>query len=124
MALVAQSQNTVSIADFMSRRYGRSRGLASLVALIAVIAGVPYLALQYKAVTLSLNVLTGRELQQGLFGDPALYVAVIMALFSILFGTRQVDATEHRPGLMLAVAFESFIKLRSEERRVGKENRR
>lgn len=111
MALVAQSQNTVSIADFMSRRYGRSRGLASLVALIAVIAGVPYLALQYKAVTLSLNVLTGRELQQGLFGDPALYVAVIMALFSILFGTRQVDATEHRPGLMLAVAFESFIKL-------------
>src|SRR5690625_2450943 len=111
MALVAQSQNTVSIADFMSRRYGRSQGLASLVALIAVIAGVPYLALQYKAVTLSLNVLTGRELQQGLFGDPALYVAVIMALFSILFGTRQVDATEHRPGLMLAVAFESFIKL-------------
>lgn len=111
MALVAQSQNTVSIADFMSRRYGRSQGLASLVALIAVIAGVPYLALQYKAVTLSLNVLTGREIQQGLFGDPALYVAVIMALFSILFGTRQVDATEHRPGLMLAVAFESFIKL-------------
>lgn len=111
MALVAQSQNTVSIADFMSRRYGRSQGLASLVALIAVIAGVPYLALQYKAVTLSLNVLTGRELQQGLFGDPALYVAIVMALFSILFGTRQVDATEHRPGLMLAVAFESFIKL-------------
>src|SRR5690625_6348327 len=106
MALVAQSQNTVSIADFMSRRYGRSRGLASLVALITVIAGVPYLALQYKAVTLSLNVLTWRELQQGLFGDPALYVAVIMALFSILFGTRQVDATEHR---------------RSEERRVGKD---
>jgi len=111
LALVAQSQNTVSIADLISRRYGRSQGLASLVALIAVIAGVPYLALQYKAVTLSLNVLTGRELQQGLFGDPALYVAVIMALFSILFGTRQVDATEHRPGLMLAVAFESFIKL-------------
>lgn len=111
LALVVQSQNTVSIADLISRRYGRSQRLASLVALIAVIAGVPYLALQYKAVTLSLNVLTGRELQQGLFGDPALYVAVIMALFSILFGTRQVDATEHRPGLMLAVAFESFIKL-------------
>src|SRR5690625_1074113 len=111
MALVAQSQNTVSIADFISRRYGRSQGLASLVALIAVIAGVPYLALQYKAVTLSLNVLTGRELQKGLFGAPSLSVAVIMALFSILFGPRQVDATEHRPGLMLAVAFESFIKL-------------
>ncbi|NLJ61797.1 MAG: hybrid sensor histidine kinase/response regulator [Alcaligenaceae bacterium] len=111
LALVAQSQNTVSIADFMASRYGRSQRLAGLVALIAVIAGVPYLALQYKAVTLSLTVLTGKEIQATIFGDPALYVAIIMALFSILFGTRQVDATEHRPGLMLAVAFESLVKL-------------
>lgn len=111
LALVAQSQNTVSIADFMASRYGRSQRLAGLVALMAVIAGVPYLALQYKAVTLSLTVLTGKEIQSTILGDPALYVAVLMALFSILFGTRQVDATEHRPGLMLAVAFESLVKL-------------
>lgn len=111
LALVAQSQNTVSIADFMASRYGRSQRLAGMVALVAVIAAIPYLALQYKAVTLSLGILTGRDIQNTILGDPALYVAILMALFSILFGTRQVDATEHRPGLMLAVAFESLVKL-------------
>jgi Na+/proline symporter len=111
LALVAQSQNTVSIADFMASRYGRSQRLAAMVAGIAVVAAVPYLALQYKAVALSLSVLAGTEFHAGLLGDPALYVAILMALFSILFGTRQVDATEHRPGLMLAVAFESVVKL-------------
>jgi len=111
LGLIAQSQNTVSIADFMASRYGRSQRLAALVALMSVIACIPYLALQYKAVSLSLNALTGQEFQRGLFRDPALYIALIMAIFAILFGTRQVDATEHRPGLMLAVAFESFVKL-------------
>ncbi|AYN21364.1 PAS domain-containing hybrid sensor histidine kinase/response regulator [Alcaligenes aquatilis] len=111
LALVAQSQNTVSIADFMASRYGRSQRLAAMVAGIAVVAAVPYLALQYKAVALSLSVLAGTEFHASFLGDPALYVAILMALFSILFGTRQVDATEHRPGLMLAVAFESVVKL-------------
>lgn len=111
LSLVAQSQNTVSIADFMASRYGRSQRLAALVAFMAVIACVPYLALQYKAVSLSLDTLTGRDFKRSLLQDPTLYIAVIMALFSILFGTRQVDATEHRPGLMLAVAFESLVKL-------------
>ncbi|PWF23300.1 PAS domain-containing hybrid sensor histidine kinase/response regulator [Corticimicrobacter populi] len=111
LALIAQSQNTVSIADFIASRYGRSQRLAAIVAVIAIIAAIPYLALQYKAVAISLGVLGGVEMLSTTFGDPALYVAALMALFSILFGTRQVDATEHRPGLMLAVAFESLVKL-------------
>ena len=111
MARVAQSQNTVSIADFIASRYGRSQTLAALVASIALIAAVPYLALQYKAVAISLGVLTGQAQDGPALGDPALYVAALMALFAILFGTRQVDATEHRPGMMLAVALESLVKL-------------
>ena len=111
LALIAQSQNTVSIADFIASRYGRSQPLAALVATIALIAAVPYLALQYKAVALSLQVLGGGRMPTGTFSDPALYVALLMALFAILFGTRQVDATEHRPGMMLAVALESVVKL-------------
>lgn len=111
LALIAQSQNTVSIADFIASRYGRSQRLAAMVATIALIAAVPYLALQYKAVAISLDVLAGAGMSSTTFGDPALIVAILMALFSILFGTRQVDATEHRPGLMLAVAFESLVKL-------------
>ncbi|MCW5582264.1 MAG: hybrid sensor histidine kinase/response regulator, partial [Luteimonas sp.] len=94
MALVAQTQNTVSIADFIASRYGRSQPLAALVASIALIAAVPYLALQYKAVAISLGVLGGVDPQGPALGDPALYVAALMALFAILFGTRQVDATE------------------------------
>ncbi|MEP6907526.1 MAG: PAS domain-containing hybrid sensor histidine kinase/response regulator [Pseudoxanthomonas sp.] len=112
LALIARSQNTVSIADFISSRYGRSRRLAALVTVIALIGVVPYLALQYKAVALSLGVLTGQGAEQtGFFTDPALYVALLMALFATLFGTRQVDATEHHHGMMLAIALESLIKL-------------
>lgn len=111
LALIARSQNTVSIADFIASRYGRSQRLAALVALIALLAAVPYQALQYKAVALSLDVLTGPTRSNSLLGDPALYVAILMAVFSVMFGTRQVDATEHRPGLILAVAFESLVKL-------------
>ncbi|WP_242112004.1 hybrid sensor histidine kinase/response regulator [Luteimonas aquatica] len=111
LALIAQSQNTVSIADFIAARYGRAQRLAALVALIALIAAVPYLALQYKAVAISLAVLGGYDAATSTLGDPALYVAALMALFAILYGTRQVDASEHRPGMMLAIALESLVKL-------------
>jgi len=111
LALIARSENVVSIADFISSRFGRSRRLAALVALIALIGVVPYLALQYKAVAMSLQVLSGDSSGGSLLTDPALYVALLMALFAILFGTRQVDATEHHHGMMLAIALESMIKL-------------
>lgn len=113
LALIARSENTVSIADFISSRYGRSRRLAALVTVIALIGVVPYLALQYKAVAMSLGVLTGQAggSAHGFFSDPALYVALLMALFAALFGTRQVDATEHHHGMMLAIALESMVKL-------------
>ncbi len=112
LALIARSQNTVSISDFISARYGRSRRLAALVTVIALVGILPYLALQYKAVAMSLAVLTGGDLShQPVAADPALYVALIMALFAALFGTRQVDATEHHHGMMLAIALESVVKL-------------
>ena len=112
LALIAHSQNTVSIADFISARYGRSRRLAAMVAVIALIGVIPYVALQYKAVAMSLSVLAGQDPGQGgLFTDPALYVALLMALFAALFGTRQVDATEHHHGMMLAISLESLVKL-------------
>ena len=111
LALVAQSQKIVSISDFMASRYERSQRLAGLVTIVALVAVVPYLALQFKAVTMRIGVFIGQEISSIIFGDPALYVAALMALFVIVFGTRQADATEHRPGLMLAIAVESLIKL-------------
>ncbi|THJ34887.1 hybrid sensor histidine kinase/response regulator [Lampropedia aestuarii] len=111
LALIARNHNTVSLADFVASRFGRSQRLAALITLIALVAAVPYLALQYKAVVSSLAILADIDISPSTWGDPAFYVAAIMALFAILFGTRQVNATEHRPGLMLAVALESIVKL-------------
>lgn len=111
LATVARAQKTVSIADFIASRFGRSQRLAALVTVVALVAAVPYLALQYKAVASSLAVLAGMESTPARFADPAFYIAAIMALFAILFGTRRADASEHRPGLMLAVALESVVKL-------------
>ena len=46
-----------------------------------------------------------------MLGDTALWIAALMALFAILFGTRHIDATEHHQGLVAAIAFESVVKL-------------
>ncbi len=109
LVLVARQRNITSIADFIGARFGKSHGLAALVAIIAVIAVVPYLALQFKAVAMSYAVLGGPGAPQ--FGDSALWCAILLATFAILFGTRTIDATEHHHGMMLAIAVESLIKL-------------
>ncbi|MBS0376321.1 MAG: PAS-domain containing protein [Proteobacteria bacterium] len=109
---VARARNITSIADFVSSRFGKSPGLAALVSLLALFAAVPYLALQYKAVAASVDVLTGTSGGGSPWGiDTALGIALLMALFAALFGTRRVAASEHHEGLMLAIAFESLVKL-------------
>lgn len=110
LVLISGEHRIVSIADFLSSRYGRAPGLAALVAAVALIAAVPYVALQFKAVALSVSVLAPGS-EKALPGDPALYVALLLAVFAILFGTRRIDATEHHRGMVLAVALESLVKL-------------
>lgn len=110
--LVSKQQNITTISDFISSRYGKSQSLAILVTVIAVMGTVPYLAMQLKAVAISFNALTETAPDAISSGaDTALFVALVMAVFAILFGTRHIDATEHHQGLVLAVAFESMIKL-------------
>lgn len=112
---LAKAQNITSIADFIAARYGKSQGVAALVALVAIIGSLPYIALQLKAVSASLVAMLGDFEGLGIhypvIGDLALFVAVAMAVFAVLFGTRHIDATEHQEGLMLAVATESIVKL-------------
>ncbi|RTE66856.1 PAS domain S-box protein [Amphritea opalescens] len=110
--LVSKQQNTTSIADFISSRYGKSQALAVLVTIIAVFGTIPYIAMQLKAVAISYDAIAPgatEALSKG--NDTALFVALLMALFTILFGTRHIDATEHHEGMVLAVAFESIVKL-------------
>ena len=111
LVLISDEQRITSIADFLSSRYGRAPGLAAVVALLALIAAIPYVALQFKAVADSIQVLAGAPANPSLLADPALYTALLLAVFSILFGTRQIDATEHHHGMVLAIALESLVKL-------------
>ena len=107
---VSRRERITSVADFVAARYGRDRTLAVAVTLIATCGIIPYIALQLKAINQTFNTLTAAS-GGAAVGDTAIYVAATLALFAILFGTRHVDATEHHPGMMLAVAFESVVKL-------------
>ncbi|UYO00138.1 MAG: sodium:solute symporter [Devosia sp.] len=106
-----------SVADLLSSRFGKSNRLGVLVTCIAVIGIAPYIALQLKAVTSSIQAVAGSsEFGRGsLRGIDdvglALGVAAGMALFTILFGTRHVDAKEHHHGVVAAIAFEAVVKL-------------
>jgi Na+/proline symporter/signal transduction histidine kinase/ActR/RegA family two-component response regulator len=113
---LAKAQNITSIADFIAARYGKAQTVAGTVALIAIVGTIPYIALQLKAVSSSLTTILvhigpASGAMQPVLGDIALYVAMAMAIFAVLFGTRHIDATEHQDGLMLAIATESIVKL-------------
>jgi Na+/proline symporter/signal transduction histidine kinase len=110
---LAKSQNITSVADFLAARYGKSQAVAAIVTIIAVAGTLPYIALQLKAVALSVDTLLGaRSIKHlNLPTDTAFIIALTMAAFAVLFGTRHIDATEHQEGLIVAVAAESLVKL-------------
>ena len=104
---IGRAYRITSIADLISSRYGKSPSLAVLVTIIAVIAITPYIALQLQSVTNSYQVIAG--------GDDgtttAFWIAAGMALFTILFGTRNLDANERHHGVVAAIALEAIVKL-------------
>jgi signal transduction histidine kinase len=119
MVRVSKAQRITSIADFISSRYGKSRLLGGLVTIIAVIGVVPYIALQLKAISRSFSILLeypriempdpSRALP--FWADTAFIVALLLAVFTIIFGTRHLDASERHEGMVAAIAFESVFKL-------------
>lgn len=116
MVRLSKAERITSVADFLGARYGKSISVAAVAAIILVVGTVPYIALQLKAVSGSVVTLISHySLAEA--GEPAssgeisILIAVTLAVFTILFGTRHADATEHQHGLMLAVALESIIKI-------------
>ncbi|MBX9811904.1 MAG: histidine kinase [Burkholderiales bacterium] len=116
---ISKANRITSIADFIASRYGKSQILGGLVTIILVIGIVPYIALQLKAISTSFSIIlkypevvmpdkAGAPL---FLGDNTFYIAMLLAAFTILFGTRHLDATERHEGLVAAVAFESLVKL-------------
>jgi Na+/proline symporter/CheY-like chemotaxis protein len=108
---ISKRQNLTSIADFIAARYGKVQSLAVLVTIIATVGSVPYIALQLKAVVNGFSIVSNYSVSGGAEYDTAFVVAVALAVFAILFGTRKIDVTEHHEGMMLAIAFESIVKL-------------
>lgn len=100
-----------SIADFISLRYGNGRSLGALVAVVCILAVVPYIGLQIKAISETFHQLSQTPESKNIFADTATYVVIIIALFSSYYGTRYVDASEKRPGIISALAAESFLKI-------------
>ncbi|NSY16124.1 PAS domain-containing hybrid sensor histidine kinase/response regulator [Neorhizobium sp. AL 9.2.2] len=113
---LAKAEKLTSVADFVAARYGKNSTVAMIVAIIALVASVPYIALQLKAVSSSVAVMVNPS-DYGIgsgnlhFIDLALIVTLLMAGFAVMFGTRHTDATEHQDGLILAVAMESVVKV-------------
>jgi Na+/proline symporter len=116
---ISKQNRITSLADFIASRYGKSALLGGLVTVIAVIGILPYISLQLKAVSNSFTILVQYPeivmptsvLDSPIRDDTALWVAMILAAFTIAFGTRHLDAAEHHQGMVAAIAFESLVKL-------------
>ncbi|WP_258405761.1 hybrid sensor histidine kinase/response regulator [Shewanella mangrovisoli] len=105
---IIKSQNLTSIADFIACRFDRSPKIAASVAMVSLFGTIPYIALQLRAISTSFDLLTG-TFQSGI--STAFIVTIVLIIFSILFGTRQLSASKQNQGLVLAIAFSSIVKL-------------
>jgi len=105
---ISKQQNLTSIADFIACRYDRSPLIAATVTLVALLGTIPYIALQLRAISTSFDLVTG-SYQSGI--STTFVVTVVLILFSILFGARQVVVNKQNQGLVLAIAFSSIVKL-------------
>lgn len=108
---IGRSQRITSIADMISSRYGKSNLLAIGVTILAVIGTTPYIALQLQSVTTSFAVFAGTGTNSIDLSATALWVAAGLAIFTILFGTRNLDANERHYGVVMAIAVEAVVKL-------------
>lgn len=113
---IAKTEKLTSIADFVAARYGKNPVVATIVAIVALVGAIPYIALQLKAISSSVSALVDTSsyaigLESAQLLDLPLLVTLLLAFFAVVFGTRHADATEHQNGLILAIATESVVKL-------------
>lgn len=112
MVLLKNEFHSTSIADFISVRYRRSQTLAALISIICLLGIVPYLTIQLKSVVTSFQLLViSTESSNILLENFDVFIVLMMAFFTIIFGVRHLDPTEKHPGMMVALAFESLFKL-------------
>ena len=116
---ISKVHRITSIADFIGSRYGKSMTLGGVVTVIAVLGIIPYISLQLKAISTSFELIQRYPSLEpvpvaggfNILGDTTFYVALFLAVFATLFGTRNLEATERHEGLVAAIALESIVKL-------------
>lgn len=122
MIRICKQQRITSIADFISLRYGKHAFIGGAVAAMSIIGVAPYVALQLKAIGQSASIMMGNNLTSGVElvetpgaalqqHDATLWIALGLALFSMLYGARRAEAALRREGMVAAIAFESVVKL-------------
>ncbi|MEL7160302.1 MAG: sodium:proline symporter, partial [Bacteroidota bacterium] len=111
VVILSHNHQVSSIADFISFRYGNNRSVGAIVTVICVLAVLPYISLQLKAVSETFEILTDRVGRPPVLLDNTFWIAVLLAGFAAIFGTRTADASSQRTGLLFTVAIESLLKL-------------
>ena len=119
MVRISKQNNITSIADFISSRYGRSQWLGAIITVITLMGIMPYIALQLRAVSTSFTIITGyHDFHLGVMDHlspisphPGLFSALLLGLFSVIFGARHLVSAERHEGLVAAIALESIVKL-------------
>ncbi len=112
---ISKAQRINSIADFISSRYGKAALPGIVATIIAIFGIIPYISIQLKGIAFCFDILSGQTGPPSedipFYEDSALYIAIALAAFAILFGTRNVDPNQRHEGLVAAIAFESVFKL-------------
>ncbi|CAD7816492.1 Sensor histidine kinase ResE [Chryseobacterium aquaeductus] len=108
---IARVNKISSLADFISLRYGNSRSFSAIITLVCLLAIIPYIGLQIRAISETFHLVTETTVSKNILTDSATFVVILIAVFSSYYGTKYVDASEKRLGIVSAIALESFLKL-------------
>ena len=113
IADISRKESISTLSGFLSSRYGKSQSLGALATITAAVGVLPYISLQLKSIGMSFSYLTSGDIEaQSLSLDTTVFfAAVVLAIFTILFGARNSDTTQHNRGLMCVLALESLVKL-------------
>lgn len=104
---IAKTNRITTISDFIASRYGKSLSLSILVTVVTVVGMIPYIGLQLKAITSTFVIISGKTLTFA--GELA--IALMLGIFTIIFGARRLSLSERHGGIVFAIAFESIVKL-------------
>ncbi|MEH6578570.1 MAG: hypothetical protein V7731_16025 [Amphritea sp.] len=111
MVQVKEAFHITSLADLIAARYNRSQYIAALVSLIALFGSIPYIGLQIKAIIVSIGVISSGPSSSDSQQLTGFATSIILLLFTVLYGIRKLDPTEHHYGMLVVLALECVIKL-------------